>query len=60
MEEHKIEVAEKDLDAEITKKSSEAPKEIQDQVKEYYKSNPQAKEVLKNQMKLDALLAKFM
>ena len=58
--EHKIEVADKDLDEEIAKKSSEAPKEIQDQVKEYYNSNPQAKEVLRNQMKLDNLLAKFM
>lgn len=60
MQEHKIEVVDKDLEAEIAKKSKEAPKEIQDQVKEYYNSNPQAKEVLRNQMKLDALLAKFM
>jgi len=60
MVEHKIEVLDKDLDAEIAKKSSEAPKEIQDQVKEYYNSNPQAKDVLRNQMKLDALLSKFM
>ncbi|MBI95714.1 trigger factor [bacterium] len=60
MDEHKIEVVDKDLEAEIAKKSKEAPKEIQDQVKEYYNSNPQAKEVLRNQMKLDALLAKFM
>lgn len=60
MTEHKIEVLDKDLDAEIDKKSAEAPKEIQDQVKEYYNSNPQAKEVLRNQMKIDTLLSKFM
>ena len=60
MKEHKIEVSDEDLEKEIETKSKEAPKEIQDQVKEYYKTNPQAKEVLRNTTKLEKLLKNYM
>jgi len=60
LKQHKIEVTKEDVDKEIESKAKTAPAEIQAQVSEYYNSNPQAKEVLKNTLKLDKLLQKFM
>jgi len=60
MKEHKIDVKDEELDKEINEKAAEAPKEIQEQVKEYYNSNAQAKEVLRNTIKLERLLKNYM